>query len=240
MTDFRGGKRKPTLITQESKPIRILRQTRKRQWLVGTDGDLKHIRILKGLEHIAIAGRSPEVDALKAIWGKEVFDNASGPTYLDNDAYLPTCLSQESFDQKAMRGFTTREGVKIIGIQSPGVQAEITQKLAEFEEKISEAEEQGLTNLCEQHKKDMKDFKSKTKGSCITKTASKPIDDGDIFRSILNNLRQRRTSALRGLRKAGLHDEADDLDNCYKIENRTAIFFASRSRFTWKFDRERK
>jgi len=232
-------------IVQE-RPIRILRQTRKGQWLVGKVGNLKHIRKLRGLEHIAIAGKSPGVDALRAIWGtvkpragkNAVLDEASGPIYLDNDAYLPACSSQESFDQKAMRGYTTCEGVKIIGIQDPGVQFEIGQKLTEFEEKISEAQEQGLTDLCEQDKKDMKDFKSLTKGSCMSKTASKPIDDGDIFRSVLNNLRQRRTSALHGLRKAGLHDEADDLDNCYKIENRTAIVFASRSIFTWKFDRE--
>ncbi len=84
----------------------------------------------------------------------------------------------------------------------------------------------------------MKDFKSLTKGSCIGKEWSRPIDEGDIFRPILHNLSERKTSALGVLRKAGLHDEADDLENCYQIKNRTAIFFASRSRFTWVFSRD--
>ena len=162
---------------------------------------------------------------MKAIWG------------LDNDAYLPAYSSEDSFDQKAMRGFQTPE-LKILGIQSPEAQLQIKQMLAEFIEKISEAEEQGLTDLCKQYKKDMADFKRLTKGSCIGKRRSRPADEGDIFRSILHNLTERRTSAMGVLRKAGLHDEADDLEHCYKIENRTAIFFASRSRFTWKFDRE--
>lgn len=225
MTDLRGSQGRLTRITQESKPIRILRQTRKGQWLVGEDDNLKHIRKLKGLEHIAIAWQSSEVDALKAIWG------------LDNDAHLPAYSSEDSFGQKAMRGFQTPE-VKILGIQSPEVQLQIKQRLSEFEEKISEADEQGLTDLCKQYKKDMADFKRLTKGSCISKKWSRPADDGDIFRPILHNLRERRTSAMDVLRKNGLHDEADDLENCYKIENRTAIFFASRSRFTWVFSRD--
>jgi len=174
---------------------------------------------------------------LKAIWGIEI-DSASGPTYLDNDAYLPACRTQESFDHKALHGFQTPEGVQILGIQSPEAKLEIKQKLAEFTEKISKAEEQGLTDLCKQHKKQIAAFKSLTKGSCIGKEWSRPIDGGDIFRPILHNLRERRTSAMGVFRKAGLHDEADDLECCYIIENRTAIFFASRSRFTWVFDRE--
>ncbi len=157
---------------------------------------------------------------------------------MDNNALLPAYGSDDTFDPKAMRGYQSPEKVKIFGIQSPEVQLEIRRKLAEFEEKISEAEEQGLTDHCKQYKKDMADFKRYTKGSCISKKWSRPADDGDIFRPILHNLRERRTSAMGVLRKAGLHDEADDLECCYKIENRTAIFFASRSRFTWKFERD--
>ena len=242
LTDLGESQGKLVRITQGTKPIRILRQTRKRQWLVGKEDDLTPIRILKALEHIAIAGHSPEQDALKAIWGIEKLrsskDSASGPIYLDNDAYLPACRTQESFDQKAMHGFQTPEGVQILGIQSPEAKLEIKQKLAEFEEKISEAEGEGLTDLCTQHKKDMADVKRYTTGSCIGKEWSRPIDEGDIFRPILHILSERKTSALGVLRKAGLHDEADDLECCYKIENRTAIFFASRSRFTWVFSRD--
>jgi len=65
-----------------------------------------------------------------------------------------------------------------------------------------------------------------------------PADDGDLFRPILNDLRQRKRSAMGVLRNKGLHDEADDLERCYRIEDRSVIFFASRSRFSWVFDKE--
>ena len=222
----KGAASARTPLVPSRRPIRILHQTPKGQWLVGKEDEPKGIRKLKALGHIAIAWQSPGEDALRAIQG------------IDNDARLPAYSTEDSFDQKAMRGFQTPEEVKILGIQSAEVQSQIKQKLAEFEEKISEADEQGQTELCKLYKKDLRDFKRLTKGSCITKTRSRPADDGDIFRPILNNLSQRKRSALGVLRKNGLHDEADDLEHCYKIENRTAIFFASRSRFTWKFDRE--
>ena len=104
LTDFRGGKRKPTLITQESKPIRILRQRRKEQWLAGKEGDLKQIGKLKGLNNISIAGRNSGEDVLRAIEG------------LDNNALLPAYGSDDTFDQKAMRGYQSPEKVKIFGI----------------------------------------------------------------------------------------------------------------------------
>jgi len=190
------------------------------------EDDLKQIGKLKGLNNISIAGRNSGEDVLRAIEG------------LDNNALLPAYGSDDTFDQKAMRGYQSPEKVKIFGIQSPEVQLEIRQKLAEFEEKISEAEEQGLTDLCEQHKKDMADFKRLTKGSCITKTRSRPADEGDIFRPMLDKFSKRKGRALGRLRKEGLHDEADDLNECYKIENRSVIFFSSRSRFTWVFDKD--
>jgi len=215
LADLRDGVPSDDATIATRRATRLLRKTGKGQWLVGKEGDLRHIRKLKGLENITTAIQSPGEDVLRAILG------------FDNDAFIPAPGSDFAFDQKAMRDF-----------QSQDVQLQVKRLLSDIEDKIKMVADQGQTEIEKQYKQDLKDLKRLTRGKCISKTKCSRADGGDPFRRFGDMLHKRKDRALSVLRKAGLNREADDLDGCYKIEDRSAIFFPYESRFTWLIDQD--
>lgn len=215
LTDLRDGVPSDDATTAPRRATRLLRKTGKGQWLVGKEGDLRHIRKLKGLENITTAIRSPGEDVLRAILG------------FDNDAFIPAPGSDFAFDQKAMSDF-----------QSQDVQLQVKRLMSDIEDKIKMAADQGQIDVEKQYKQDFKDLKSLTQGKCISKTKCSRADGGDPFRRFGDMLHKRKDRALSVLRKAGLNKEADDLNECYKIEDRSVIFFPYESRFTWLIDQD--
>ena len=215
LATLRAGSK--TEFETTERPIRRIHQTKEGRWQVGSSGHLDEVGKQLGMDNIALAMQHPTQDCLRAIEG------------FDNKAFIATQGSDLAFDSKAMRG-----------IQNPHVQAQITQRLVEYNERLDEAKSAGLGKLTQQLKLDMKDFKSLTKDSCVTKDTSTKLDDGDPFNKIMCKLRIRKIRALRKMKKLGLTEEAEDLDGCYKIEGRTAIFFPANSRFIWKFSSDIK
>jgi len=205
------------------RPTRLLHQAQDGRWWLGEEGNRIKVGRFEGLGDFALAWQHPDQDCLRAIEG------------FDNQAYIVTHGSDLAFTKSV--NFPHSDALR--DIQSPAVQEQINQKFSEYREDIRQAQSLRLNQVEKQKRKDMEDFKRLTKDSCITRRRSKRVNAGDPWPKMESKLRSRKIRAVQKLKKLGLDEEAEDIDECYKTCGRSVICSSTNSRFTWKFSFEK-
>ncbi len=130
-----------------------------------------------------------------------------------NDAYIPAFSGEKSLDYRAKHEIQSLE-----------------MSLIESAEK---AEEDGLHDEAREYREELADIRKHLKRDFISARVVKRLHGGEIMRSLAHRTRQRKGRALDKLRKAGFHEQAEDIKRSFKVSDRNIVFLKDASAYKW-------
>ena len=150
---------------------------------------------------------------------------------LPESQFIYAPMNFDTYDDCSLRGF--RE-----------LKRKLKKNIKEIKESIRQARKDNSYDLVDiykvelkKFKKDLNDLKKATKQGLISSSKSRPLDEGDPIKKETNKIRMRKLRAIKAMKKAGLVDEAEDLDRCYDVTSRSVVFYASESDYIWTAER---
>ena len=194
---------------------RIIRKIAEKKWEVGDPSAPLPFNHFGGFDDITTARLNHDQCVLRALTG------------MDPNLYIPAPRNCPTFDDKALRAVRT-------------LKQKIKEKVEDIEESIKAAKKDDQHDLVKEYEAEivklnveLADLNETTKSDIISSLESRPLDDGDPIKKETRAIRGRKRRAIVAMRKAGLVEEAEDLDRCYVVADGSVIFYRGESDYQW-------
>ena len=203
------------MVVTQYNDNRVICRAAGNKWYVGDASTPLLFKHFKAFEEMGTAFRNPGKCVMRTLIG------------LPESQFIYAPQNFDTYDDCSLRGF--RE-----------LKRKLKKNIKEIKESIRQARKDNSYDLVDiykvelkKFKKDLNDLKKATKQDLISSSKARPLDEGDPIKKETNKIRMRKLRAIKAMKKAGLVDEAEDLDRCYDVTSRSVVFYASESDYIW-------